>query len=203
MEDTFFKPYDADFYRQHQSRTHHTAYRAMARSLAANLRFKSVVDVGCGLGNLLSELVWAKGGIVYLGIEAPQVRGEILKAGPAIDPRQYLWKDLRSVSEFRLPSFYDLCISVEVAEHLPSESAPGYVRFLTSLSDTVFFSGAKPGQGGTAHINEQPGPYWDRMFQANDFKLDPWTTEQVVTGYEKELGVLSYYANALVYRRKR
>ncbi len=209
--DPFFFPYTRSFYLQHAEPAHEKAYRSMAKAIVNVFHPRSVIDVGCGLGNLLSELVMASGGstkLLYRGIEAPQSKTTILDASPAIMPGAYLWMDLRHLTHLS-PEWgkangqrYDLCISVEVAEHLPLTSAVGYVRFLCSLSDVVFFSGAQPGQGGTGHINEQPSLYWERLFEANGFEYDPFLTDATVSQYRGDLGPVYWYGNAMVFRRK-
>ena len=49
---------------------------------------------------------------------------------------------------------FDLVVSLEVAEHLPSECAETFVDSLTGLGPIVLFSAAIPHQGGTNHANE-------------------------------------------------
>ena len=64
---------------------------------------------------------------------------------------------------------YDLAISIEVAEHIEPGNAEEFVRLLTGLSDTVLFSAAIPGQGGTGHVNEQWPEYWAALFRASGY----------------------------------
>lgn len=59
---------------------------------------------------------------------------------------------------------YDLAMSLEVAEHLPAESADLFVESLTKASDFILFSAAIPFAGGTNHINEQWPDYWNSLF---------------------------------------
>jgi hypothetical protein len=64
---------------------------------------------------------------------------------------------------------YDLAISLEVAEHLPVESADIFIETLTNSADFVLFSAAIPYQGGTNHINERWPDYWNNLFNKNGF----------------------------------
>ena len=64
---------------------------------------------------------------------------------------------------------YDLCLSLEVAEHLEPRFAAQFVRSLVSLSDHVVFSAAYPQQGGLGHVNEQPKAYWVALFEAEGY----------------------------------
>jgi hypothetical protein len=42
---------------------------------------------------------------------------------------------------------YDLAVSLEVAEHLPIESAANFINSITQSADLVLFSAAIPFQG--------------------------------------------------------
>jgi hypothetical protein len=64
---------------------------------------------------------------------------------------------------------FELCICLEVAEHLPPSRARDLIDALCRLSDIVLFSAAIPDQGGTDHLNEQWETYWAEMFKANGF----------------------------------
>ena len=67
------------------------------------------------------------------------------------------------------PERFDLAICIEVAEHLPEQSAKTLVDSLCSLSDFILFSAAIPGQGGLHHLNEQWQEYWVAQFQEKGF----------------------------------
>ena len=55
---------------------------------------------------------------------------------------------------------FDLVLSLEVAEHLPSECAEAFVESLVNLGPVILFSAAIPYQGGENHVNEQWPEYW-------------------------------------------
>ena len=60
--------------------------------------------------------------------------------------------------------------SLEVAEHIPLQSADGFVENLVRHSDgIIFFSAAPPGQGGEFHVNEQPYDYWRQKFRRHGY----------------------------------
>jgi SAM-dependent methyltransferase len=118
---------------------------------------KSVVDVGCGDGTWLS-VFQAHGLEDILGLDGSYVKPEILQ----IPQNHFIGSDLSH--KFSLDRTFDLAISLEVAEHLPEESARGFVESLVRLSNLVLFSAAIPHQGGTNHINEQWPDYWISLF---------------------------------------
>lgn len=123
---------------------------------------KSVCDVGCGVGTWLAE---AKrlGATVAVGVDGEWARSATL-ADPTLDVRSV---DLEK--PIALSERFDLAMSLEVAEHLSGQRAPGLVRELCSLADYVLFSAAIPGQGGEHHINEQWQSYWGDFFKAEGF----------------------------------
>jgi hypothetical protein len=67
------------------------------------------------------------------------------------------------------------------------------VESLTRHGDTILFSAAIPGQGGTHHINEQFPEYWAAVFRQKGFSvvdvLRPaiWTNNRVNWWYRQNL----------------
>jgi hypothetical protein len=138
-----------------------TAARSASRVvplMASAIEACSVVDVGCGRGAWLLE--WQRSGVHdVLGIDMPHAPNANLLASFG----RFRTADLsRPLS---LNRRFELAMCLEVAEHLPQESAPLLIQSLCGLSDAVFFSAATPGQGGLGHINEQPLNYWINLFR--------------------------------------
>jgi SAM-dependent methyltransferase len=128
---------------------------------------RSIVDVGCGTGTWLS--VFRDHGITdILGVEGPHVKRETLE----IPESCFLAFDL--TTPFRLDRQFDLVVSLEVAEHLPTECAGIFVDTLTGLGPVILFSAAVPEQGGTHHVNEQWPDYWAALFGRKGYvAVDP------------------------------
>ena len=61
-------------------------------------------------------------------------------------------------------------MSLEVGEHLPSESSERFVSDLTRLAPVVLFSAAIPWQGGNHHINERWQSDWAELFAAGGYE---------------------------------
>ena len=121
-----------------------------------------VVDVGCGTGAWLS--VFREHGIEdILGIDGDYVNREMLQ----IPAEKFMAFDLAQPLPSQEP--FDLVVSLEVAEHLPAESAATFVASLTGLGSVVLFSAAIPYQGGVNHVNEQWPEYWADLFQARGY----------------------------------
>jgi hypothetical protein len=132
--------------------------RVVMRALAAlGLEPQSVIDVGCGVGE------WQAEHPEYTGVDY-RVRAKDL----LIPPEQFIACDLNQ--EFpTLGRTFDLCLCLEVAEHLKPNRAEGLVEFLCSLSDRVLFSAAIPLQGGVGHVNERWQSYWAELFLQHGF----------------------------------
>lgn len=147
---------------------HEESSRASARAAIPHvLEFvpaASVVDVGCGVGTWLAEFR-AAGIDEFLGIDGDYVRREKL----LIPAEGFLSHDLSQ--PLRIGRRFDLAISLEVAEHLPAESADQFVASLTDLAPVVLFSAAIPHQGGDGHVNEQWPRYWWEKFAAHDYVI--------------------------------
>ncbi|MDB9373117.1 methyltransferase domain-containing protein [Nodularia sphaerocarpa] len=148
---------------------------------------KSLVDVGCGLGTWLS--VFKDFGIEdYLGIDGDYVDANMLE----IESSKFLCFDLKQPLEIERK--FDLVVSLEVAEHLPVESAEIFIHSLTKLGDIVLFSAAIPFQGGLNHLNEQWLEYWGEIFAKygyvaidclrrkiwNNEKVEPWYAQNLL-----------------------
>lgn len=124
---------------------------------------KSVIDIGCGVGNWLKVWNTEIGVEDYFGVEGPYISKNLLQ----VPFEKILLTDLKQ--KLTINRKFDLAMSLEVAEHLPEENADHFVDTLTSLSDVVMFSASIPGQDGTYHLNEQLPEYWAEKFSKKGF----------------------------------
>jgi SAM-dependent methyltransferase len=144
---------------------------------------KSVLDIGCGDGAWLTTCKQMHIPVVY-GVDGINVDSKL------IDDSEFLLHDLRT--ELDLKRRFDIAMSLEVAEHLPAESADNIVQMLSKHSDVILFSAAIPGQGGQHHINEQWPEYWHKKFKAAGFVAYDirdrfWNNEKVLWWYKQNL----------------
>ena len=123
---------------------------------------RSVCDVGCGTGTWLSAFK-QRGVTDVVGLDGPWVNERQLE----IDASEFVRHDLKSA--FPMSRRFDLVISLEVAEHLPSELAGQFIAEIVKLADIAVFSAAVPAQGGTNHINEQWPEYWRDIFARHNY----------------------------------
>jgi SAM-dependent methyltransferase len=131
--------------------------RAVVPVVNKLLQPASVLDVGCGVGVWVAE--WDSAGVSdVLGIDGNYVDRTALR----IPLDKFAPVDLQQ--SFSLGRKFDLVQTLEVAEHLDEARADTFVESLSRHSETILFSAAIPGQGGTHHVNEQWPSYWAEKF---------------------------------------
>ncbi len=137
---------------------------ALAHIIAKHFTFQSVIDIGCGIGIYLRE--FEKLGKEVIGYDGAAAAIEDSLIGNKIQLH-----DL--TTPLMLDREFDLCLCLEVAEHLPATAAPTLINTLTVLAPTIIFSAAIPGQGDAAigHINEQPHEYWIKLFVERGYQF--------------------------------
>jgi len=122
-----------------------------------------VIDWGCASGLYL--LPFKERGSRVVGVDAEPTAGQLLSAD------EYVAFDIRKPAP---PKWrYDLALCIETAEHLQPEYADQLVSNVAQSADTVFWSAAGVGQGGTHHYNMQPQAYWLEKFVAKGFGMHP------------------------------
>lgn len=123
---------------------------------------RSVVDVGCGDGSWLAA--FRRLGVVEIfGVDGKYVDRSLLQIP------QDCFQGFDLTKSFDLGRVFELAVSLEVAEHLPAECAPAFVKCLTKLAPAVLFSAAIPFQGGTHHLNEQWPDKWVGLFKEHGY----------------------------------
>jgi glycosyltransferase involved in cell wall biosynthesis/SAM-dependent methyltransferase len=153
--------YTSKFFGTRQTQTRKAASRIVPKVLEM-IQPTSVIDVGCGSGEFLAAF-WEHGIVDIMGIDGPYVQQNQL----VIPQESFVSFDLNQ--PFALDRTYDLVVCVEVAEHLPPQSAPGFIASLTRLASNILFSAAIPYQRGNGHLNEQWPEYWADLFKQHGF----------------------------------
>jgi SAM-dependent methyltransferase len=123
---------------------------------------KNVLDIGCGPGMYVEELL--NRNVPAIGIE---ISDEIQK--PYV-----LNKSLFDVHETA-----DVVMCLEVAEHLPEDKADSIVKkVVESTEGILIWTAAIPGQGGVGHINCQPKEYWRVKFEREGLVYNDVLTQE-------------------------
>lgn len=147
---------------------------------------QSVVDVGCGTATWLA--VFKEQGIKQVfGVDGDYVDRQKLE----IESEKFYAFDLKQ--PLLLEQKFDLAVSLEVAEHLPLDTADTFIDSLTNLSSVVLFSAAIPEQGGVDHINEQWQDYWVDKFANKGYEVidcirpEIWQNDNVSYWYAQNI----------------
>lgn len=180
------KAYLKDFYVGRHEKTVYSANTILTLLLQKIPPVNSAIDLGCGVGTWLSVLR-DKGIKEIKGLDGSWVDQNLL----AIPADCFEQVDLSR--KIKPQKKYDLAISLEVAEHLPSSQAKEFVLTLTELSDFVLFSAAIPFQGGKNHFNEQWQSYWVNLFQEAGYLVYDfirpkiWNDNQIPVWYRQNI----------------
>ncbi len=167
----------------------------MAETIMRDLRPRTVLDIGCGTGALLAELV--KHGADARGLEYSEAALAKCRAR-GLDVRPFDLEQPFALSHGRI----DVVVSVEVAEHLPERFADSYAQ-TRALSvrpgDFLVFTAATPGQGGVDHVNEQPHSYWIEKLESHGLTYDASRSASWRTSWEGHTAPW-YSANVMLFR---
>ena len=128
---------------------------------------RTVIDVGAGSGATAAQA--ARTGKRVQACEKSRV-GRLIGRMQGVRGVPF---DLRKEKPAEIDGPADLAYCFEVAEHLPQELGDRLVTFVAGLAPIIVFSAAQPGQGGLAHINEQPLTYWRDRFCESGCEFDP------------------------------
>lgn len=156
------REYDGAFYENQVTGSERSA-QVILPLVYAVFQPRSVIDIGCGQGAWLA-VSGALGSTELTGMDGPWVDTARLRH-PSI---RFTAADLGG--DIPVTARHDLCMSVEVAEHLRPAQADRFVAALCEAADVVLFSAAVRFQGGTAHVNEQRASYWAAKFAARGYE---------------------------------
>jgi SAM-dependent methyltransferase len=154
---------------------------------------RHAIDIGCGNGVWLNEL--KKLGVEDVtGVDGPHIKNPF-------DPGKFIVADLRET----YPEFtqkFDVCLCLEVAEHLPPEKAESFVDYLATASNVIIFGAAIPGQGGHGHLNCQWQGYWVEKFRRRGFRAldwlrtEIWNDSRIAQFYRQNIVALEYHPDS-------
>ena len=157
----------------------------------------TIVDVGCATGEFVKGFL--SRGISSYGIEGSENAKEFAVVPLVIAD---LRKSLKSISEIYK---CDLCMCLEVAEHIEPVFADIFVENLCFLSDRILLSAAPPGSQGHGHFNCQEKSYWEAKFQSQRYMRN-YEREIVfrrnLEANRKKKGINAYYQNTMIFEKK-
>ena len=146
----------------HLNKTH--TDRATLLYLKNKYDIKSMIDVGCGPGDM-TEIASGR------GIDAMGIDGDFTL--------QETWQSKRinvmlhdfSKGAPELDKEFDLAWSVEFLEHLYEDLIPNFMAVF-SKAKYIICTAAPPGYTGHHHVNCQPQEYWVEKFAEYGFEFD-------------------------------
>ena len=197
MKPTLSTLYDANFYSAYIKGMTNSAINVLSL-LYKYYKPKSVIDVGCGRGAWLAAAE-SLGSNKLRGFDGSWIKKEDLLSNNIEFTAINFDNTMPEITER-----YDLCISLEVAEHINEKNAKLFIDILCMASDIVLFSAAIKGQGGTNHINEQPQSYWIDIFNSNGYecfdilRASLWINESVEYWYRQNMFILARQQNGLI-----
>ena len=173
--------YDESFYAAYLYPEMVNSYQWISKSIVEMFSPKSVVDVGCGRGQLLSAL--KKRGVICHGLEYSSAAISICRQSGLDVIKFDLEHDI-------LPENFkaDIVVSTEVSEHLPEHCADRFVDILCAIADNVVMTAAEPARTWEDiaavhdHVNEQPKQYWIDKFADMGFRYN----EDISTRFRAE-----------------
>ena len=146
----------------------------------------SIVDIGCGQGSWLAALQQIAPNADCIGVDHPGADQVFLMARD-----RFVGADLTKPLDLKRK--FDMCISLEVAEHIVPNSAETFIDTLTRHADCIVFSAAIPGQAGTNHVNLQWPAYWISLFSARGYECHDvirpkiWKDAEVAYWYRQNI----------------
>lgn len=157
--------------------------------------FRSCIDVGCGLGDLVT-------GFLALGKDAHGLEGSSACLPYIQCPRERM-----TIHDLRVPlkpeRRYDLVTCFEVGEHLEEEFGGIFLDSLCALSDQLVTSIS--GSGGKYHLNVHPRDYWERKMNNRGYVRDAERELQLLAAWlpvRLKTGIRCFWDNLICFRRK-
>ena len=140
-----------------------TFFGEVADRIVAELRPRTVLDAGCGIGFLVEAL--RDRGVEAWGLDVSERAISEVRE----DVRPYC--RVGSVTD-ELERDYELVVCIEVLEHLPPRLAERAVGVFARHTGDVLFSSTPDDFREPSHVNVQPADYWVGLFARYGFYRD-------------------------------
>ena len=160
--------------------------------------FKTLIDLGCGIGEFVAYFHNTRD-VLAAGYDGSENSLAHMASGATI----YL-HDLRTPLGWWSYRTIDLCMCLEVAEHIEPEFADVIVDNCCSISDLILFTAAPPGQEGLGHVNLQKPEYWFKKFKERGYthRYDKVIElRNRLANWQHKKGIKAYYDNAMVFEK--
>jgi len=185
--------YDTSYYEGIES-ANAVHYPLLAKTLFEEFRPGMLVDIGCGSGGI--SMAFKACGVREVFAFDGSTDSVAFAARRGVDHVAHL--DLCRAES--IPARGDLCICLEVAEHIPPEHADRLCRLLSGPAPLLVFTAAPPGQGGHLHLNMQPRSYWIEKYAALGMGYDEAAVARIRSAFGGRM-LSDYDENLMVFRR--
>ncbi|MDD5634067.1 MAG: methyltransferase domain-containing protein [Candidatus Omnitrophica bacterium] len=156
---------------------------------------RSIIDFGCGTGDIL--VPFEKKGLEVKGVDG----SKYCRRRAKIKKEDFEIFDLRR--KYDPGKKYDICLCLEVAEHVDEKFSDIFVGNLTGSSDIIIFSAAGPAQTGIQHINLKEKKWWIDKFLRVGFVVDSEPLDTLKKEMSMFENIQPYYIdNLIVFRRR-
>jgi SAM-dependent methyltransferase len=187
------------FYQKTLRTDRQNSYRNIVDFIMNNVdsEIKSISDFGCGCGWFL---YYFKKNYKILNLVGIEPNLNILNFVDETIRDKIIHHDL--TNEIDLKRKFDLCMSIEVLEHIEEKYANIALKNIIDHSkNLIVFSAAYPDQGGNGHINEQPYEYWEEKFNKYSFFQDKEKTKEFRNFLKKRNANKWYWKNISILKR--
>lgn len=161
----------------------------IAEWIKENIKPTKVLDIGCGPGMYVEELI-------NVGIDAHGI-----DIDDRVEGKEYLSKE----SIFDTKKTADTVICFEVLEHIDPMYADQEVEAIYNAIEpggTLVFTAAQPGQGGVGHINCRKKEYWLKKFVAKGLIYQPSLTADLIVFEKRGVHMGWFTNNVMVFKKK-
>ena len=171
------------------------AYLLLAETLTEVFSPRSVADVGCGSGGI-SAALRDRGVEQIYPFDFSQASVDMTQKRGFTNARRL---DVTQAKE--IPATADLCLCLEVAEHIPRKFEQHLVSLLSRVAPVLIFTAAPPGQGGHLHVNLRSQDHWKQLFREQGMEQDNSSQQQMLQMFGGRM-IRDYSTNLLVFRRR-
>lgn len=152
---------------------------------------KSLIDMGCGSGLYLAEFY--KLGINVSGCDINETALSWIKS--ILPDINVFVSDLRKKISFKQK--FDLCLCLEVAEHIEEIYSHIFVENLINSSNIIIFSASPPEQPGIYHVNEHEQEFWINLFSEKNYNIN-WEETNLLKKNLKNQNIIYWLVNNIL-----
>lgn len=165
---------DQIYYNKYYAKRRQNPFRSESHKIADTLmeqfQPETVMDFGCAIGTYLER--FAEHGVRIHGVEENPAAFR-----HAVVPDNVLEQhDLGQ--PYEPDDYYDLVLSIEIAEQIPKEYTRTFVNSLAKSGEIVVLTAAPSRQGGTYHVDDRLD-YWISLFDDHGMEYNHEATDKL------------------------